>query len=118
MEATITECTSPVLDLYCLISIDHISKCIYFLDELKALRFAREVATIAFYPIDPQSVLYTPCSEHPHYLRLPKIKSKFHLDSFFPRTALQWNDLPADCFPPTYDPFKIVICLCADGIFE
>ena len=42
----------------------------------------------------------------PHYLRLPKIKSKFHLDSFFPRTALQWNDLPADCFPPTYDLFK------------
>ena len=27
--------------------------------------------------------------EHPHYLRLPKIKSKFYLDSFFPITALQ-----------------------------
>ena len=48
------------------------------------------------------------CANHPHFLRLPLAKTKFHSKSFFLRTAEMWNTLPAECFPQLYnlDLFK------------
>ena len=45
---------------------------------------------------------------HPHFLRLPNIRRKFHTDSFIPRTSLSWNKHQRDCFPSSYnlDIFK------------
>ena len=40
---------------------------------------------------------------HPYVLDIPKAKSKFHSQSFFPRTASIWNRLPQSSFPNTYD---------------
>ena len=42
-------------------------------------------------------------SSHPYVLDIPKAKSKFHSQSFFPRTAGIWNRLPQSSFPDTYD---------------
>ena len=45
---------------------------------------------------------------HPHSLQVPKATSKFHQESFFPRTVREWNKLPTECFPQSYnlDTFK------------
>ena len=40
---------------------------------------------------------------HPHFLVIPKTRSMFHSNSFFPRTAAKWNSLPLECFPADYD---------------
>ena len=40
---------------------------------------------------------------HPHFLQVEGIYPKYHMDSFFPRTASLWNTLPSDCFPDSYD---------------
>ena len=42
-------------------------------------------------------------ANHPHFLRLPNIRRKFHADSFIPRTSSLWNKLPRDCFPSSYN---------------
>ena len=40
---------------------------------------------------------------HQYLLDIPKVKSKFHSQSFFPRTAVIWNSLPKSCFPDIYN---------------
>lgn len=35
---------------------------------------------------------------HPHALRIPFVRRKFHVDVFFPRTVALWNMLPGECF--------------------
>ena len=42
-------------------------------------------------------------SSHQYVLDIPKAKSNFHSQSFFPRTAGIWNRLPQSSFPDTYD---------------
>ena len=42
-------------------------------------------------------------TSHQYVLDIPKAKSNFHSQSFFPRTAGIWNRLPQSCFPDTYD---------------
>lgn len=38
-------------------------------------------------------------TNHPHFLCVPLLKSKFHSESFFPRNGILWNKLPKWCFP-------------------
>ena len=40
---------------------------------------------------------------HPHLLNIPRSRTQFRANSFFPRTAALWNALPAECFPPNYN---------------
>ena len=40
---------------------------------------------------------------HQYILDILKAKSKFHSQSFFPRTASIWNRLPQSCFPDIYN---------------
>ena len=40
---------------------------------------------------------------HEHTLSIPKIRNKYHEQSFIPRTTMQWNALPSECFPENYD---------------
>ena len=42
-------------------------------------------------------------SVHPFFVDIPKIRTKFHMDSFFPRTSSLWNSLPSECFPASYN---------------
>ena len=42
-------------------------------------------------------------SNHPHPLRIPNLRRKFHDVTFFPRTTHLWNSLPFECFPDGYD---------------
>ena len=40
---------------------------------------------------------------HEHTLSIPKIRNKYHEQSFIPRTTMQWNALQSECFPEKYD---------------
>ena len=46
--------------------------------------------------------------DHPHFLQVEGNYPKYHMNSFFPRTASLWNTLPSVCFPDSYnlDQFK------------
>lgn len=37
-------------------------------------------------------------TNHPHFLCIPVVKRKLHLDRFFPRITTLWNWLPGGCF--------------------
>lgn len=40
---------------------------------------------------------------HPYTVAVPRSKTKFYSNSFFPRTAKLWNSLSNDCFPLSYN---------------
>lgn len=40
---------------------------------------------------------------HLHAFHIPLVRSTFYSDSFFPKTAVLWNRLPAGCFPSRYN---------------
>ena len=54
------------------------------------------------------SVLFKDPAGHPHFLQVEGDYRKYHMNSFFPRTASLWNTLPSVCFPDSYnlDQFK------------
>ena len=46
-------------------------------------------------------------SVHPHKYLVPPTKTQVHQYSFYPRTIMQWNGLPAEvALVPTLDAFK------------
>ena len=49
---------------------------------------------------------------HPHTVVVPKANTRGYSSSFFPRTSVLWNSLPASCFPPSYNlhQFQLNIC--------
>ena len=51
---------------------------------------------------------------HPFFVDLPRTRTKFHANSFFPRTATMWNALPTHCFPSVcnVDIFKMQVNKC------
>jgi len=42
-------------------------------------------------------------NSHPYFVSVPTTRTESYRSTFFPSTATLWNNLPATCFPKTYD---------------
>jgi len=64
---------------------------------------SQELASAVPLPLVYNRVTRAEAECNPYRVRIPRCRTSAHSSSFFPRTAVVWNDLPMHCFPSCYN---------------